>query len=279
MFLATQDRASTASLAHLHQSHDCGGVGAPCELAGRTYSALIPKGEGPFPAVLFFHGSRGTGQHTIQLPDLVRPFLERGYAVVAPTALDINYVNGPGTGWVWNAARDGRDDFGFARDVVQDATQRFPLDPDRILVAGHSRGGSFAWYLACSEVDPRLTSFAPINGTPVRTRLGPCLTSGLNFDMLYAHGYADTVIPFAGSGQTPGWPGYLGAMEIVEGLALGQKCETSRMTEMEMYDQRNWNGCSNDARVSLIGFRGGHAIPIGWPDLILDWFENKKLSE
>ncbi|WP_155147146.1 hypothetical protein [Roseibium sp. RKSG952] len=263
----------------LYQSYECGGTGAPCKVGERQYSALFPRGEGPFPAVLYFHGSGGTGQGSIQDIDLVQPFLEHGYAFIAPTALEISYYNGPGTGWVWALGPDERDDFGFSSDVITDAVERFPLDPDRIVVAGHSRGGSFAWYLACAERDPRFRAFAPINGTPLRDQLGPCAHSGFDFDMLHTHGYDDSVIPFGGSTPKPGWSGYMGAVEVVDSLAALVGCETADVLRKEDFDQRAWAGCPGDSSISVLGFQGGHRVPKWWPVEVMAWFDSLRPSK
>ncbi len=256
---------------------DCGGADMPCQVSDRHYNALIPIGDGPFPAIVFLHGSNGSGQKTVENIDLVQPFLNRGYAVIAPTALEIEYRNGPGTGWVWDSTRYSRDDFRFVADVVEDAIQRFSIQPDGILVAGHSRGGSFAWYLACSEVDPRLKTFAPIGGTPMRRQPGPCATASFDFDLLYMHGYADSVIPFAGTDSSLRAHNYMGAVEAADGMAYKLGCDTVDLTQGNGFDQRTYHGCRSVAEkersLSVIGFQGGHSVPTGWADLILNWFE------
>ncbi len=98
-------------------------------VSGRQNNVLIPWGERPFPAVIFLHGSRGTGQRAIQSAFLVKPILECGYAIVAPTALEIEYQNGPGTGLIWNDAYYGRDNFEFNANVLEDVLARSPIDP------------------------------------------------------------------------------------------------------------------------------------------------------
>ncbi|WP_143030509.1 hypothetical protein [Ruegeria halocynthiae] len=204
---------------------------------------------------------------------MVRPILERGYAIISPTALDINYVNGPGTGWVWDMSTYGRTDFDFVTQVIDDAAKRFPLDASRILVSGHSRGGSFAWYLACEGSDPRLTAFAPIGGTLERNNPGGCTTSDFEFNMFYSHGYSDTVIPFEGASSREVYPGYLGAVESAGGLAILSKCHSNEFIQTEKHDRRNWSECETGSKISLLGFEGGHGIPQGWMTLVLDWFE------
>lgn len=272
-WVATNDGADTLS-EDLYQRFDCGGFQQPCLLSGRQYSVLVPRGDGPFPAVMFFNGSNGSGQKTILDFKLVRPFLERGFAFVAPTALEISYRNGPGSGWVWSPEQYGWNDFEFSSYVIEDALKRFPIDPDRILVAGHSRGGSFAWYLACSEVSPKFHAFAPINGTPVRDRPGSCATSGFAFDMFHTHGFQDRVIPFVGDGPFDEWPGYLGAVEVVDTVAHIAGCADLDITEKTSQVLRRWTGCSTGARVSVLGFEGGHVIPVGWAEMAIEWFEN-----
>ncbi len=257
----------------LTQRYECGGFGEPCSLSERRYSALIPKGDGPFPAVIFFPGSGGDGQGTIRNRPLVQPMLERGYAVISPTALVIDYRSGPGTGWVWDKASYGWDDYEFTAQLLGDMAERFPIDPARILVSGHSRGGSFAWYLACADVDPRLKSFAPIGGTLQWNKPGSCVTSKFDFDMFYSHGYADTIIPFSTTVSAETEPFYTGAIESAYELAFLAKCEADELIRNEAYDPRTWTQCANGNSVSLLGFRGGHGIPKGWADKILDWFE------
>ncbi len=262
------------SLASLYQQTECGAADDPCFVSGRQYNVLLPQGEGPFPAVLFFHGSNGTGAKIISSAHLALPILKRGYALIAPTALEIEYRNGPGTGWVWRAGQSDRDDYAFASAVLDDATSRFPIDINKILTAGSSRGGSFAWYLACANIDEHLRAFAPVMGTPVRGRPGPCATSGFAFDMFHTHGFQDTVIPFAGNGPFDNWPGYLGAVEVVDTMAHLAGCSDLDITEQANQVLRRWSGCLTGARVSVLGFEGGHVIPVGWAEMAIEWFDN-----
>ena len=254
-------------------------MGTPCMVSGRQYSVLIPKGKGPFPTVIFLHGSGGTGQRVIQSEFLVKPILERGYAIVAPTALEIEYQNGPGTGWVWNDAYYGRDDFEFIANMLEDALARFPIDPAQIVTIGHSRGGSFAWYLACADVDARLKAFAPVAGTPVRGEPGKCASADFDFDMYYSHGYDDRVIPFAGAGSDWSDPGYGGAVEATLRLGASAGCQGDQVLEQEGYDQRILSNCKTGSNISLIGYDAGHGNPNGWSDVMLDWFETVNATQ
>jgi len=279
LVLALKPARPAESFSHLYRAQECGGVGAPCMVSGRQYSVLIPKGKGPFPAVIFLHGPRGTGQRVIQSAFLVKPILERGYAIVAPTALEIEYRNGPGTGWVWHDANYGRDDFEFIANMLEDVLARFPVDPAQIVTTGHSRGGSFAWYLAFADIDPRLKAFAPIAGTPVRGQPGDCASADFDFDMFYSHGHDDTVIPFAGSGSSRSDPGYMGAVEATLTLASSAGCQKDEVVETDSHDQRVLSDCDSGSTISVIGYEAGHGVPSGWSDLMLDWFETVNALE
>ena len=74
----------------------------------------------------------------------------------------IVYPNSVGTHW--NAVpqseqppdgsnRRGVDDVGFLRALVASLGQRYPLDPERIFVAGFSNGGRMTLRLACEAPD------------------------------------------------------------------------------------------------------------------------------
>ena len=167
------ERAELSDLARTDTP--CGLLEQKCSVDGRTYNALIPRGAGPFPAVVFFHGSGGSGADVILHPDITEPLLRNGYAILAPDALDITYAGGNrSSGWIWQGQRHGRDDHQFVENVVSDAASRFPIDPENLIIVGHSNGATFVWYLACQNTDPRLKNFATIGGTPVRSRPLAC---------------------------------------------------------------------------------------------------------
>lgn len=261
-------------LADLAQPYACGAPGEACAVNGRHYNALIPKGDGPFPVVLFFHGSKQSGDKTVRRQALMRPMLERGFAVIAPTALDVKYVSGPGTGWIRNGQRGDRDDHRFVREVLDDIETRFPVDTSRIVTTGFSNGGIFIWYLACAQIDPRLTAFAPAAGTPVRNRPGPCKDTYQQVDLLHTHGTQDARVPYYGSGPRPGWPGYWGASEAIVHAAATAGCRDLSMQTQERFTVQTWHGCGIPHSYSLATHQGGHATPAAaWAPMMLDWYE------
>ena len=258
----------------LAQAYDCGAEGEACEVSGRHYNALIPKGDGPFPVVMFFHGSHSNGDKIVVNHRLAGPLLERGYALVAPTALDITYSgNRRGTGWLNEGQRGERDDHRFVIDVIGDMGGRFPIDRDRILMAGHSNGAIFLWYLACADIHPKLRSFAPINGTPVRHQLGDCENPRPRFNLLHTHGRLDETVPFIGRNPADGSWSTLGAEEAMTGLLTHQNCGEITEEIAQPFRIHTWTRCNSNHSYKMVVFEGGHFMPRAWPDFALDWFE------
>lgn len=260
------DRLTTSDIA-------CGGIENPCMVGTRTYNLLVPKGEGPFPAVVFFHGSFGSGAKIIRSPVIAEPLLRNGYALIAPSALDITYAgNRPSSGWIWEGQRGDRDDHRFVQDVVNDATSRFLIDGENLIVGGSSNGATFVWYLACAGVDSRLQHFAPVGGALVRDRPLSCATVQPDFAMLHTHGRNDTVVPVDGTQPTVTWHGWLGPEE-----SLLMLTETANCAELEDHtpDQgvrsRRWYDCQSGAEFRLDITDNGHEIPSAWAETVMTW--------
>jgi len=149
----------------------------------------------------------------------------------------------------------------------------FPIDLSRVVVTGHSRGASFAWYLACVNIDPRLKAFAPTGGTPERNKLENCAQTVFDFNMLYSHGFSDRAIPFEGSSR------YFGTEEIIASLAVASECQEPQDVSTDVFEALKWPACAAGNSITLVGFAGGHYIPLWWTDIVLDWFEELEGSD
>ena len=130
--------------------------GEAVRLAMRVYQ---PRGDGPFPTLVFNHGSTGTGRdparftRPIDFPELAAFFVSRGWAVVMPArrgrggsedeydeGFEFNRANGyacdagraiPGAD---RALRDVHAAMGTIRDMPF-------VDRTRVAIGGQSRGG------------------------------------------------------------------------------------------------------------------------------------------
>lgn len=121
----------------------------------------IPSGKGPFPVII--RGDLGWGRVA---PDIVGAVTKRGYILAEFSRVEIapdsaerggvyaaypDYDGGRLAAWAW----------GFHRVVDYLLTKKELIDPKRIAVTGHSRGGKAA--LLAGATDTRIALTAPNN--------------------------------------------------------------------------------------------------------------------
>ena len=262
-------------------AQNCGGEAEPVrqmvdeiisEIDSGEYHVAMPDGWQGGPAVIYLHGYGGSGAKVIGNKGLVARFTERGYAVIAPTALP--WLEGKPADW---ALRDGwvvfpRYDLNFIRDVLSDAVARASVDPDRVLLTGFSRGGSMVWEIACLR--PNFArGYAPVSGgfwlPATQDCVGPV-------NMLHIHGFTDEVVPLEGLTIDNPELGRFTQADIWEGLQLWRRENAcpSKPSGHEVTDglwRKRWTCESGSLEIAL--HSGGHRYPKGWVNLVLDWFE------
>ncbi|MEM8792638.1 MAG: hypothetical protein AAGE80_13545 [Pseudomonadota bacterium] len=251
----------------------CGSADIPCKVGQRIYHIALPEGDGPFPVIVMMHGSKGSGARIISGP-LRRAALERGYGLIAPTALDVQYAGGEtGTGWIFEGRRGTRDDYQFTRNTISDAVARFPVDPDRIILSGFSNGATFAWYFACASTRLPFSSVATLGGTLARGRPESCGRRTPRFSLLHGHGDRDLVLPIEGEEPKDGWIGWESAEKSLQTLLSKANCRGGTEGVSGRFALELWSECANGQRFGFATFSGGHEIPPGWFDLVIDWSE------
>jgi len=107
----------------------------------------LPKGKGPFPVLVFIHGGCWYSQYTLShVSSLANDLRHHGIAVWS-----IEYRKSGDLGGTWPATYL---DVGLGVDYVKTLSGQFPLDLDRVVVAGHSAGGYLAlWVASRSRLD------------------------------------------------------------------------------------------------------------------------------
>ncbi len=101
----------------------------------------LPDGEGPFPVVVFMHGGCWMSEYDIaHSRKLTDAFAREGIAV---WSLEYRRIGDPGGAWPGTF-----DDIeaGFAH--LSELMGRFALDPNQVILAGHSAGGHLALWMA-----------------------------------------------------------------------------------------------------------------------------------
>jgi acetyl esterase/lipase len=114
----------------------------------------VPQGPGPFAVVVVIHGgcwlSIANLDNTAPMADALRD------AGVATWNVEYRPVDRQGGGWPGTF-----EDIGAALDSVRALAAKHPLDPNRVVVAGHSAGAHLALWAAARS---RLKSDSPLHG-------------------------------------------------------------------------------------------------------------------
>lgn len=253
---------------------DCGAREAPCEIDTGGYHIALPSQNSgtAAPILLFLHGAGGTGQGSLRANRAnVATATARGYAVIAPSALK---REGSRIGPVWNfyPGWSGRDEPAFLRQVIADASARFDLDQDRVLLAGFSAGGFMVSYLACA--DPEIfAAYAPVSGGFWRPHPNACAGP---VKLFQTHGWTDSTVPL--EGRILG-NGRFQQGDILAGLEIWREAngcadhKPSGYRETGPFLRRHWSKCAPGTALEFALFAGGHRVPNGWADMVLNWFE------
>ncbi|MEM8791761.1 MAG: PHB depolymerase family esterase [Pseudomonadota bacterium] len=247
----------------------CGGPEAPCAIEGGVYHVALPEGDARPPVVLWLHGHGGSGAGAVK--GFATNFTKRGYAVVAPTGQQTLLSK---TDWSVSDGLDWpRDDVAFLKAVLADATSRFGLDRERVLVAGFSRGGSMAWELACRA--PEIgAAYAAVAGAFWEPMVAQCPSP---VHLNHTHGFTDRLVPFEGRKvEFQGFAFHQGS--VMKGIDVWREangCMTSGAHQFRTDGgwEKSWHDCE-EGSITLTLTQGGHGIPKGWTARVLIWFES-----
>ncbi|MEM6972079.1 MAG: hypothetical protein AAF577_04665 [Pseudomonadota bacterium] len=256
---------------------DFSGADAACQLTDGVYRAWKPKGEGPFPALVYLYGSLGEADRIYRSEEFRLAITGAGYVLIVPEALPvINYIGGiTGTGWGHSNRKDEhpRDDVAFLRQVLTHAEQFYRIDRKRVVFAGQSDGGFMIWDLACHYPDMAAgyAVHAGSYGGPLPQRCARPVR------FVQAHGRRDTVVPFEaervreGLGVTSANP-----VEGLNVLAATAGCaprDTAEIRNMLDFRQTIWRDCDRGGSIEYWVHRGGHSFPGTFLPLVISWFE------
>jgi polyhydroxybutyrate depolymerase len=124
----------------------------------RTYLLHLPQaydGKESLPVLFVFHGGGGQGKGMARLTHMNDVADERGFIAVYPDGIDNN----------WNDGRPevnpGVDDVGFISALIDELSEKYAVDTQRIYSTGISNGGMFSFRLAC-ELSDKIAAVAPV---------------------------------------------------------------------------------------------------------------------
>ncbi|MBL4749439.1 MAG: alpha/beta fold hydrolase [Amylibacter sp.] len=251
---------------------DCAGTSGPCEIASGTYNIRLPEGYNTqTPVVIFLHGYGGSGKGTIRSKKIADPILKRGYALIAPNA--IKPKGARASSWNFHPSYDrGRNEAAFFKQVFDDAVKRFGLNPKQVLLAGFSIGGSMVSYVACNNPE-NFTAFAPVSGSFWRPHPTKCTAP---VKLFHTHGWSDTVVPLEGRHINERFiqGDVFYALDLWRKTNLCAQPRPDKISRKGSFMRRKWQSCARGSALEFALFPGGHTVPKGWADMVLDWYEN-----
>ncbi|MDA8870336.1 dienelactone hydrolase family protein [Rhizobiaceae bacterium] len=260
-----------------HAQQVCGVGEMTCRTPLGEYAIKLPalKSGEKIPALLWFHGAGGSGPGAMKNTGMVDAFIERGYAVIAPSGLKRpNRRFGPGWSFLPSRPKQ-RDELAFAKEVIADAAARHQIDPQRVLMSGFSIGGSLVWYLACQ--DPTTArAYAPVAGAFWRPHptAEDCKAP---IKLLHTHGWRDGTVPLEGR---PLRGGQIYQGDVFQGLQIMRELNGCDQLRADGFDtegdfwRRKWTKCSQGSALEFALHTGGHIVPKGWSEMAINWFEN-----
>ncbi len=254
----------------------CAGEEASCEVRTGSYDVIVPDNASTArPAVLFLHGYGGTGAGVLKNSGMVTALQERGYVVIAPNGVPRSANGAPS--WNFYPGWDGRDEVGFFKEILEDASKRFNVDPEQSILAGFSAGAFMVNYLACEAPDT-FAAYAPVAGGFWRPQPASCDGP---IRLHHTHGWSDSVVPLEGRYLRNGtWQ----QGDIYAGLELWRDtlgCATHAPNRSWSSDEnllRRWD-CGEGAEITFSIHPGGHTIPTGWAEAVTTWFEKAEPSQ
>ena len=165
-------------------------------VAGLRTLVVQPGGGGPFPLVVFVHGAGAPPEF---YEELLTEVAVEGNVVVAP-AMPGSSDNADAAALLALPFQPGR-----VRDVIDAVTEgreAIPaVDPERVIVAGHSLGAMTALATAFNTccTDPRVDAVVAIAGQLATFPEGAWNTGSV--PVLLVHGRLDETVAYTGSGE------------------------------------------------------------------------------
>lgn len=216
------------------------------------------------PLVIDFHalGSNG-GQQNVFAGFGALAEVE-GFVAVNPTGLR-NQVDDRVSWELPEFDVDTRDDVAFVTDLIDYMATQVCVDQERIFATGMSNGGLFTSVLVC-ELSDRIRAAASVAGV---THDDSCSPSRA-VPYLAFHGTADTVVPYAGGGESTlaeddGGSAFFEQVmpdefaEFADSFRCDESVDTVVTSEISL---RAWSGCDDDVEVGFYTIDGGgHTWP------------------
>lgn len=240
----------------------------------RNYRLHVPKnwdGESRLPVVLVLHGAFMTAKQAEESFGFTELSDKEGFLAVYPNAMGLySLFQHWNAGYCCGKAQADRvDDAWFLDWCLGDVATAFPIDPDRVYMAGFSNGGMLAYHYATHQ-PRRFAAMAVVaSALPEDDTLYTPPDSAIPLAVI--HGRTDANIPYAGgmfkNDPESSLPSFRSTRQTVREWVERNGC-TSSPEKTVLYGGRvvreSWNGCPDARRVTLYTIEDfGHRWPSG----------------
>jgi polyhydroxybutyrate depolymerase len=251
----------------------------------RTYVLSVPtvNSGDPAPLLFDFHGFGGSPESQEATSGFGEIATARGYIVITPQGEPLTVsaatAGGRDTGDVdgikfWNifgdgavtlgadledfedldASEIGADDVAFVEALIDDVSERYCIDEDRVHAAGMSNGAGMSAAVAC-ELGERFAAVGPVSGVNLT---GDCTGTG-PVSIFAIQGDADSAASYEGNyllGFELGNPSVPDRMDQLADV-MGCTSSSEPTTPYPSVTVTQWEGCEADVDVKLWTIAGG----------------------
>ena len=171
------------------------------------HTAHVPAGPGPFPTILALHGYGASAHDLIGIAPLVSQVVPDGEVLFLCPQGPLELQVAPGQrGYAWFPLSEGGEiemaSLVGARGVIEafleDALERYPIDPERLVILGFSQGGVMAFDLALGRPERFQALVGLSTWLPdIVVDALPASDDRAGLTTLMLHGSQDPMIPIA----------------------------------------------------------------------------------
>jgi polyhydroxybutyrate depolymerase len=255
------------------------------EDALRSYTMYIPSTWTPnvvSPLLIALHGLSGWDLQLMDNTAFNNLAEANNFIVVYPNGTGeklgdrgIRSWNGGQVGWCTSgncppSQISKIDDVAYISKLIDDVSSRYPIDPKRVYLTGHSNGSQLAQRSVC-ELSNKITAIAVVAG---HLALDTCNPDS-PVSVLQIYGTEDTLNPENGGTAKISFGIYSfeynskGVMKSVQMLALANGCSANYSQNNNLSNKDltiyTWPGCKNGVVVSSIKISGASHAWMGRP--------------
>jgi polyhydroxybutyrate depolymerase len=232
----------------------------------RNFMVFIPDDytdTNKFPLVIYLHSYGWDAQKGMDYTQLNQVGSTFNFMIVYPNAKP-NWNSGFGDSSSWSTPNN--DDVGYISTLIDNLSEQYSIDLERIYATGYSNGGFMAYRLAC-QLSHRIAAIASVSGvmsTSVEANCNPART----VPVLQIHGTEDPWVPIEGSTS------WLSVDQTLSNWINFNQCENSENTSLPDSDptddctveKTRFTNCTDNSNVIYYKvINGGHTWPGAGP--------------